>query len=83
MSKKIESAERAADSVRRMVRRFVCGQCAASYRHTMQHTQEYGTILDGRLVRLIRTASTRPRICSDCGHPFRDGWRDISPTAHE
>lgn len=58
------------------MKRFICGPCAQSYRHNWQHTIEYGTILDGRLVALIRCIPSKPRRCNDCGTKTCHGWRD-------
>lgn len=57
-------------------RRFICGPCANSVRHQRQYAQQYGMILDGRLVTLIRCIPSRPRVCADCGQKRVHGWRD-------
>lgn len=70
-----QERQRRADWARGLAGRhvYVCQSCANI--RGFEHTQNYGTIIAGELAKLIRTPSTRLKVCADCRNKFRDIWR--------
>lgn len=66
-------------SLDRRVRRWLCYECAITIHHTVQHPLHGPSIVDGWQAHYVRLPSTRPRTCSGCGWPKREGYREVSP----
>lgn len=63
--------------LQRLIRRWLCYECASTCRHTVIHQLNAPKIVDGWLAWCVRLPSTRPRRCSDCGDMKCYGYREV------
>ena len=81
MTSESPTAQRGPHCVQRLVRRWLCYECAITCRHQVQHPAAGPSIVDGWQAHYVKLPSTRPRRCLDCEDMKCHGYREVSPNA--